>query len=140
MKYEEVLKKWLADQRTYQKYSTYTCYANIVTNHLLPHLGQLEEVTTDIVQDLALRLLESGNRVTGGGLSQSFVRDILIDFINTFLVWLLCFRLQDGVQAPGTSGRKSHTYAVRLQQKTTAYGGRLLWAFEPPVFSVLMPY
>lgn len=77
MKYEEVLKKWLADQRTYQKYSTYTCYANIVENHLLPHLGQLEEVTTDIVQDLALRLLESGNRMTGGGLSQSFVRDIL---------------------------------------------------------------
>lgn len=77
MKYEEVLKKWLADQRTYQKYSTYTCYANIVENHLLPHLGLLEEVTTDIVQDLALRLLESGNRVTGGGLSQSFVRDIL---------------------------------------------------------------
>ncbi len=77
MKYEEVLNKWLADQRTYQKYSTYTCYANIVENHLLPHLGQLEEVTTDIVQDLALRLLESGNRVTGGGLSQSFVRDIL---------------------------------------------------------------
>lgn len=62
MRYEEVLKKWLADQRTYQKYSTYTCYANIVENHLMPHLGQLEEVTTDIVQDFALRLLESGNR------------------------------------------------------------------------------
>lgn len=29
------------------------------------------------MQDFALRLLESGNRVTGGGLSQSFVRDIL---------------------------------------------------------------
>ena len=67
MRYEEVLKKWLADQRTYQKYSTYTCYANIVENHLMPHLGQLEEVTTDIVQDFALRLLESGNRVAAGG-------------------------------------------------------------------------
>ncbi|WP_289068906.1 hypothetical protein [uncultured Allobaculum sp.] len=64
MKYEEVLKKWLADQRTYQKYSTYTCYANIVENHLLPHLGQLEEVTTDIVQDFALRLRECGKHGT----------------------------------------------------------------------------
>lgn len=77
MRYKEVLTQWLADQRTYQKYSTYTCYTNIVENHLIPHLGELETITTETVQELALELLQSGNRRTGGGLSQSFVRDIL---------------------------------------------------------------
>lgn len=80
MRYKDVIKSWLNDQRTFQKFSTYTCYANICHNHVLPQLGDLDhgEITTDLVQKFALDLLDHGNKMTGGGLSQSFVKDILV--------------------------------------------------------------
>lgn len=79
MTYEEKLRAWLADQKTYQKYSTYTCYANICENHLIPAFGPLpvEAVTTELVQQRVLDWLDHGNLLTGGGLSQSFVRSII---------------------------------------------------------------
>lgn len=49
MKYKDLLNEWLEDQRTYQKYSTYSLYCNIVQNHIIPDLGEcdIDELTTD---------------------------------------------------------------------------------------------
>lgn len=79
MKYKELLENWLSDQRIFKKFSTYTCYANIAYNHLIPSLGDLDlsDITTERIQTLVIDLLDHGNKLTGGGLSQSFVRDIL---------------------------------------------------------------
>lgn len=79
MTYKDLINSWLDDQRTYQKYSTYTCYANICDNHIVPALGYMEvsTITADVVQAFLLDQLAHGNVATGGGLSGSFIRDIL---------------------------------------------------------------
>lgn len=71
MLYKDVLEEWIEQQKTFKKYSTYTCYQNIVANHLMPELGSLDvsEITSDTVQDFVIRKLD--------GLSHSFVRDMV---------------------------------------------------------------
>lgn len=56
MIYKEFLTAWLHEQKTFQKYSTYTNYLNIVDNHLIPDLGDLEmdEVNGDVIQSYIL--------------------------------------------------------------------------------------
>lgn len=79
MIYKEFLTAWLHEQKTFQKYSTYTNYLNIVENHLIPDLGDSEmyEVNGDVIQDYILEKLRSGNRLTGGPISISFAKSIL---------------------------------------------------------------
>lgn len=79
MIYKEFLTAWLHEQKTFQKYSTYTNYLNIVDNHLIPDLGDLEmdEVNGDVIQSYILEKLRTGNRLTGGPISFSFAKSIL---------------------------------------------------------------
>lgn len=55
MIYKEFLTAWLHEQKTFQKYSTYTNYLNIVENHLIPDLGDSEmyEVNGAVNGDIA---------------------------------------------------------------------------------------
>lgn len=79
MKYKDILSKWLEEQRTYQKYSTYSLYFNLCTNHIIPGLGDhdMEFITEDIVQEFILDKLDHGNLVNGSGLSMKYVKDLL---------------------------------------------------------------
>lgn len=79
MKYKDLLNEWLEDQRTYQKYSTYSLYYNIVQNHIIPDLGEcdIDELTTDKIQAYALEKINHGSLVDDKGLSVRFVKDII---------------------------------------------------------------
>lgn len=69
--FSKVAELWKADKKQYVKKSTYAAYALLIQSHLLPELGEQEEVSEEDVQSLVNQKLESG-------LSQKTVRDILV--------------------------------------------------------------
>lgn len=78
MLYKDLLKKWLSNQKTYKKYSTYTNYYNITYNQIIPNLGSYntEDINNDILQDFILKQLESGKK-DGSGISYKYAQDII---------------------------------------------------------------
>ena len=77
-------KTWLADWLTNYvmpsaKDKTYTRYADIVDQHLVPKLGdyEIEDLTPIIVQRYITELMQSGNLRTGKGLSANSINSII---------------------------------------------------------------
>lgn len=62
---------WKKDKRQYVKQSTYSAYALIVENQIIPPFGNLSAVTESEVQAFVIDRLNAG-------LSQKYVKDILI--------------------------------------------------------------
>lgn len=79
MNYKNLLTQWLDEQRTYQKYSTYSLYYNLCQNHIIPDLGDLdiEEITTERIQTYVLDKLDHGSKVNGQGLSIRYIKDLI---------------------------------------------------------------
>ena len=69
--FSKVAELWKADKKQYVKKSTYAAYCLLIQSHLLPDLGEKEDIREEDVQRLVNRKLESG-------LSQKTVRDILV--------------------------------------------------------------
>ena len=69
--FSKVAELWKADKKQYVKKSTYAAYALLIQSHLLPELGEQEEVSEENVQSFVNQKLDSG-------LSQKTVRDILV--------------------------------------------------------------
>ncbi len=69
--FSKVAELWKNDKKQYVKKSTYAAYALLIQSHLLPELGEQEEVSEEDVQSFVNQKLESG-------LSQKTVRDILV--------------------------------------------------------------
>ena len=67
----KVAELWKADKKQYVKKSTYAAYALLIQSHLLPELGEQDEISEESVQSFVNQKLESG-------LSQKTVRDILV--------------------------------------------------------------
>ncbi len=67
----EITALWKADKKQYVKKSTYAAYSLLIQSHLLPDLGDKEDVVEEDVQGLV-------NRKLAAGLSQKTVRDILV--------------------------------------------------------------
>ena len=74
MKYKEWLMNWLANY-VMPNYKNRTCtrYTNIVTQHIIPKLGEYElsELTPFIVQQFVTELSNHGNLKTGKGLASN---------------------------------------------------------------------
>ncbi len=62
---------WKKDKRQYVKQSTYSAYALIVENQIIPTFGSLQAVTEGDVQSFVIERLNAG-------LCQKYVKDILI--------------------------------------------------------------
>lgn len=62
---------WKADKKQYVKKSTYAAYCLLIQSHLLPKLGNMENIQEEDVQELV-------NQKLATGLSQKTVRDILV--------------------------------------------------------------
>lgn len=62
---------WKKDKRLYVKQSTYSAYALIVENQIIPTFGSLQSVTEGDVQSFVIERLNAG-------LCQKYVKDILI--------------------------------------------------------------
>lgn len=67
----EVIRLWKTDKKNYVKKSTFSAYALLIENHLLPTFGDKCEVQEADVQNFVLQKLETG-------LSQKTIKDILI--------------------------------------------------------------
>ena len=61
----------MQEKKKYVKRSTFSAYALIVANHLLPAFGGREDVMEEDVQCFVLEKLS-------GGLSQKYVKDIIL--------------------------------------------------------------
>jgi len=67
----EVINLWKMDKRPYVKKSSFSAYALLIENHLLPVFGNEYDVTETDVQAFVLKRLEQG-------LSQKTIKDMLI--------------------------------------------------------------
>ena len=80
MQYKVWLQEWLEYYlKTTVKQKTYIRYSEIVADHVLATLGDLElgEITPHILQHFIIELLKSGNIKTGEGLSANSVNGII---------------------------------------------------------------
>ena len=68
---KEITIMWKEDKRKYVKSSTYSAYALILENHILPMFGNKYELLENEVQEFVLQKLQKG-------LSTKSVKDILI--------------------------------------------------------------
>lgn len=62
---------WKADKRKYVKYSTFSAYALILENHILPAFGQRTRIEEQDVQEFVLQKLRQGLR-------QKTIKDMLV--------------------------------------------------------------
>lgn len=69
--FSAVASLWKADKKQYVKKSTYAAYCLLIQSHLLPELGEKDDVQEKDVQNLV-------NQKLASGLSQKTVRDILV--------------------------------------------------------------
>lgn len=70
-KFSAVAALWKADKKRYVKKSTYATYSILIKSHLLPELGEKEDIREEDVQELV-------NRKLAAGLSRKTVKDILV--------------------------------------------------------------
>ncbi len=86
MKYGEWLTEWLNNYvKISAKYRTIERYSEIINNHLIPSVGDMElkELTPIILQRYISELLRCGNKRTGNGLSSSAVNSIITVIQNS---------------------------------------------------------
>ena len=86
MKYGEWLTEWLNNYiRISAKHRTIERYSEIINNHLIPSVGdiELQELTPIILQKYISELLKCGNKRTGAGLSSSAVNSIITVIQNS---------------------------------------------------------
>lgn len=78
--YKDWIYDWLKEKKDYVKESTYANYSNSIFNHIIPKLGNiyLKDLTHKKIQDFILELSKSGNKNSGIGLSEKFIKDITI--------------------------------------------------------------
>lgn len=80
MKYKDWLKEWLDNYiEPTAKTRTFSRYSEIVEQHIIPRLGELEldELTPSVLQHYITGLLQSGNLKTGRGLAANSVSAII---------------------------------------------------------------
>lgn len=80
MKYKDWLKEWLDNYiEPTAKTRTFSRYSEIVEQHIIPRLGELEldELSPAVLQHYITELLQSGNLKTGQGLAANSVSAII---------------------------------------------------------------
>lgn len=69
--FSDVVALWKADKKRYVKRSTYATYCTLIRSHLLPELGEKEDISEEEVQEFV-------NKKLADGLSRKTVRDIMV--------------------------------------------------------------
>ena len=104
---------WIADKKQYVKRSTYSAYALLISNHLIPAFAERNDVTEGLIQDFVLAKMEQG-------LSQKSIKDILI-----VLKMILLYGVKQGnmehreidVRFPTERERQEVAVLIRSNQK-----------------------
>ncbi len=73
----DIALSWLEEKQGSVKESTYACYVNMVTRHILPEIGMLPlaEINSGLLREFLSEKKQHG-RVTGGGLSDKTISDL----------------------------------------------------------------
>lgn len=125
--YKELVDDWLKYKKNYIKESTYATYLNIVYNHLIPDLGNinLKDITHNMLQDYILTKLKTGKVESNDGLSEKTVKDIMM-----VLKGSLKYAMNEGVMSlinldftyPKSQHKKRiYIFTKRQQKKITEY-------------------
>lgn len=83
--YEELVNEWLNYKKDYVKESTYSNYALIVYNHLIPDFKDiyLQDINHNLLQQYIIKKLKKGSINKDSSLSQKSVKDIMMVLKNS---------------------------------------------------------
>ena len=128
MLYKEWLSNWLENYvQPSAKQRTYTRYKEIVEQHIITQLGDLElsEITPYVLQCYVTELLKCGNLRTGKGLSANSVNSIITVIQNTlktaYSIGMIREYTGDKIKRPKTSEKKIECFSVGEQKKIEQY-------------------
>lgn len=128
MQYQEWLDHWLKNYiQPSSKQRTYTRYTEIVNQHIVPTLGRFElnELTPFALQCFVTELLNSGNLVTGKGLSPNSVNAIITVMQNSmktaYALGYMTDYTADKIKRPKTGEKKVECFSSAEQKKMEQY-------------------
>ena len=128
MLYKEWLSNWLENYvQPSAKQRTYTRYKEIVEQHIIPQLGDLElsEITPYVLQCYVTELMKCGNLRTGKGLSANSVNSIITVIQNTlktaYSLGLVREYTGDKIKRPRSSEKKVECFSMSEQKKIEQY-------------------
>ena len=77
--YKDWLWYWIQKKKDYIKESTYSNYSNIISNHIIPELGniKLSNLHNKLIQEYLINKYKTGRLDGNGGLSYKTIRDII---------------------------------------------------------------
>ena len=77
--YKDWLWYWMQKKKDYIKESTYSNYSNIISNHIIPELGniKLSNFNNKLIQEYLINKYKTGRLDGNGGLSYKTIRDII---------------------------------------------------------------
>lgn len=125
--YGDWLWYWMNIKKNYIKESTYSNYSNIISNHIMPELGQIKisNLSNKIIQDYLITKYKNGRLDGKGGLSNKTIRDI-IAVIKSSLKYAIKEEVIDNINLdfiyPKISSKeKIYTLSKEDQNKLTSY-------------------
>ena len=128
MKYQDWLINWLNNYiQPSSKQRTYTRYNEIVNQHIIPRLGDLDlsELTPYELQCFVTELLNSGNLKTGQGLSPNSVNAIITVMQNSlktaYALGYMSDYTADKIKRPKTGEKKVECFSSAEQKKMEQY-------------------
>ena len=128
MLYKEWLSSWLENYvQPSAKQRTYTRYKEIVDQHIVTQLGELDlsEITPYVLQCYVTELLKCGNLRTGKGLSANSVNSIITVIQNTlktaYSLGIVGEYVGDKIKRPRASEKKVECFSMSEQKKIEQY-------------------
>ena len=128
MLYKEWLSNWLENYvQPSVKKRTYTRYKEIVEQHIITQLGELDlsEITPYVLQCYVTELLKSGNLRTGKGLSANSVNSIITVIQSTFKIayslGIVSEYAGNKIKRPRASEKKVECFSMIEQKKIEQY-------------------
>lgn len=125
--YKDWIWEWLSFKKDYIKESTYANYSNIITNHIVPELGNylLNKLNNKIIQNFLLDKAKNGRLDNTGGLSSKTIRDITAiiksSLKSAFKENLIPNLSLDFIYPKTTQKDKIYTLPKRSQESLTNY-------------------
>ena len=125
--YKDWIWEWLSFKKDYIKESTYANYSNIITNHIVPELGNylLNKLNNKIIQNFLLDKSKNGRLDNTGGLSSKTIRDITAiiksSLKSAFRENLIPNLNLDFIYPKITQKDKIYTLSKRSQESLTNY-------------------
>ena len=142
MKYQEWLINWLNNYiQPSSKQRTYTRYSEIVNQHIIPKLGDLDlnELTPFTLQCFVTELLNSGNLKTGKGLSPNSVNAIITVMQNSlktaYALGYMNDYTADKIKRPKTGEKKVECFSSAEQKRMEQY---IMSKDKPKLFGVFL--